>query len=112
MHILPVFPFQRQERPAKISDPMTQSSSSAADGHDRMMPKVILKLLDKNTGQSKLEADLPDIGSSVIPGNLVMPMGVPPPVDHLQPGSYAMELRASDSAGQSSVARKAEFTVE
>jgi hypothetical protein len=39
-------------------------------------------------------------------------MGVPLSVDHLQPGSYVVELRASDSAGQSSVARKAEFTVE
>ena len=77
-------------------------------------PKVSLKLriLDKNTGQSKLEAGVPDTGSSVIPGNPVIPMGVPLPVDHLQPGSYVVELRASDSAGQSSVARKAEFTVE
>jgi hypothetical protein len=77
-------------------------------------PKVSLKLriLDKNTGQSKLEAGVPDTGSSVIPGNPVIPMGVPLPVDHLQPGSYVIELRASDSAGQSSVARKAEFTVE
>lgn len=77
-------------------------------------PKVSLKLriLDKNTGQSKLEAGVPDTGSSVIPGNPVIPMGVPLPVDHLQPGSYVVELRASDSAGHSSVARKAEFTVE
>jgi hypothetical protein len=77
-------------------------------------PKVSLKLriLDKKTGESKLEAGVPDTGSSVIPGNPVIPMGVPLPVDHLQPGSYVVELRASDSTGQSSVARKAEFTVE
>ena len=77
-------------------------------------PKVTLKLriLDKKTGESKLEAGVPDTGSSVIPGNPVIPMGVPLPVDHLQPGSYVVELRASDSAGQSSIARKAEFTVE
>ena len=77
-------------------------------------PKVTLKLriLDKKTGESKLEAGVPDTGSSMIPGNPVIPMGVPLPVDHLQPGSYVVELRASDSAGQSSIARKAEFTVE
>ena len=77
-------------------------------------PKVSLKMriLDKKTGEQKLEASVPDTGSSVIPGNPVIPMGVPLPVDHLQPGSYVVELRASDSAGQSSVARKAEFIVE
>ena len=81
---------------------------------DATPPKVSLKLriLDKNTGQSKLEAGVPDTGSSVIPGNPVIAMGVPLPIDHLQPGSYVVELQASDSAGQSSVARKAEFTVE
>ena len=107
---------------------MTQSSSSAADGHDRMIDsgchRIVRALtllvlatgltaaLARNTGQSKLEAGLPDTASSVIPENPAIPMGGPLPVDHLQPGSYVIELRASDSAGQASVARKAEFTLE
>ena len=77
-------------------------------------PKVGLRMrvLDKATGVAKLEANVPDTASSVIPGNPVIPMGVPLPVARLQPGNYVVELRATDSAGNASMARKVEFTVE
>lgn len=76
--------------------------------------KVGLKLniTDQKTGKSELEAGIPDTQSSVIPGNPVIPMGVPLPIDKLQPGTYVVELSATDSAGNSSVARKAVFSVE
>ena len=66
-------------------------------------PKVGLRLriTDEKTGKSQLEAGVPDTASSVIPGNPVIPMGVPLPVERLQPGTYVVELRATDSAGQS-----------
>ena len=77
-------------------------------------PKVGLKMriVDEKTGKSQLEAGVPDTGSSVIPGNPVIPMGVPLPVDHLQPGDYVVELSATDSAGHASATRKAVFSVE
>lgn len=77
-------------------------------------PKVGLRMrvLDKATGVAKLEANVPDTASSVIPGNPVIPMGVPLPVAQLRPGNYVVELRATDSAGNASTARKVEFTVE
>jgi VWFA-related protein len=77
-------------------------------------PKVGLKMriVDEKTGKSQLEAGVPDTGSSVIPGNPVIPMGVPLPVDHLQPGNYVVELLATDSAGHESATRKAVFSVE
>jgi len=81
---------------------------------DASAPRVGLRLriMDKKTGEQRLEAGVPDTASSVIPGNPVIPMGVPLPVDRLQPGTYVVELRATDSAGHSSAVRKAEFSVE
>lgn len=81
---------------------------------DNKTPKVGLKMriVDEKTGKSELEAGVPDTGSSVIPGNPVIPMGVPLPVDHLQPGNYVVELLATDSAGHASATRKAVFSVE
>lgn len=77
-------------------------------------PKVSLKLniLDQKTGKSELEAGVPETGSSVVPGNPVIPMGVPLPLGNLQPGTYIVELTATDSAGHSTAARKATFTVQ
>lgn len=77
-------------------------------------PKVSLKLsiLDEKTGKSELEAGVPDTGASVVPGNPVIPMGVPLPLSTLQPGTYVVELSATDSAGHSTTARKAVFSVE
>lgn len=81
---------------------------------DSTPPKVSLKLniLDEKTGKSQLEAGVPDTGASVVPGNPAIPMGVPLPLDHLQPGTYIVELSATDSAGHATAARKATFTVE
>ena len=46
MHILPAFPFQGQERPVSATPvPMTQSSSSVADGHDRMIDSGCLRIV-------------------------------------------------------------------
>jgi hypothetical protein len=42
----------------------------------------------------------------------VIPMGVPLPLSTLQPGTYIVELSATDSAGHSTASRKATFTVE
>jgi hypothetical protein len=81
---------------------------------DASPPKVSLKLniLDEKTGKSELEAGVPETASSVVPGNPVIPMGVPLPLSNLQPGTYIVELTATDSAGHSTAARKATFTVQ
>jgi hypothetical protein len=77
-------------------------------------PKVGLKMriVDGQTGKTQLEASIPDTSSSMIPGNPVIPMGVPLPVNRLQPGNYVVELLATDSAGHSSATRKAVFSIE
>jgi hypothetical protein len=42
----------------------------------------------------------------------VVPVGLKLPVAQLDPGSYKLELRALDSAGNSSMTRSVEFVVE
>ena len=81
---------------------------------DSTPPKVSLKLniVDEKTGKSELEAGVPDTGASVVPGNPVIPMGVPLPISNLQPGTYIVELTATDTAGHSTAARKAVFSVQ
>jgi VWFA-related protein len=100
--------FKKSERAAiyvEVYEPLIAESKDA---------KVTLKLniTDQKTGKSELEAGIPETQSSVVPGNPVIPMGVPLPIDHLTPGTYVVQLVASDSAGNTSVARKAVFTVE
>ncbi len=100
--------FKKSERAAvylEVYEPLIADSNP---------PKVTLKLniLDEKTGKSELEAGFLDTGASVVPGNPVIPMGVPLPIGSLQPGTYIVELTATDSAGHSTAARKATFTVE
>lgn len=100
--------FKKTERAAvylEVYEPPIANSSA---------PKISLKLniVDEKTGKSELEAAVPDTGASVVPGNPAIPMGVPLPLDHLQPGTYIVELSATDSAGHSTAARKATFTVQ
>jgi hypothetical protein len=45
-------------------------------------------------------------------GSPLVPMALKIPVDKLDPGSYRLELRAMDSAGNKTKMRSADFTVE
>lgn len=100
--------FKKSDRAAiyvEVYEPLLAESKPAKVG-------LKLNIIDQKTGKSTLEAGVPETGSSVVPGNPVIPMGVPLPLANLEPGTYTVELRASDSAGNNSVARKATFTVE
>jgi hypothetical protein len=46
------------------------------------------------------------------PGNAVIPIGLNLNIDKLKPGSYRLEIQASDSAGRETQWRQAMFTVE
>ena len=100
--------FKKSERAAiylEVYEPLIADSKPAKVGLE-------LRVLDQSSGKTQLEAGVPDTDSSVVPGNPVIPMGVPLPLDRLQPGTYIVELKAKDSAGNSSPVRKAVFTVE
>jgi VWFA-related protein len=100
--------FKKSDRAAiylEVYEPLLAESKPATVG-------LKLNIIDEKTGKSELEAAVPDTGASAIPGNPVLPMGVPLPISNLQPGTYIVELTATDSAGNSTAARKATFTVQ
>ncbi len=52
-----------------------------------------------------------DMASFIQAGSPVIPAGLKVPVSSFAPGSYGVEVRAADAAGNSSVARTADFEV-
>jgi VWFA-related protein len=77
-------------------------------------PKVGLQIdfVDRKSGEHKIAAAYDNTQSSMREGNPVIPVGVRLPLDKLGPGSYRVELKAVDSAGNSSKPRTADFDVE
>jgi VWFA-related protein len=77
-------------------------------------PKIGLqiKIIDRKTGEKKIDAGVADTSGSVQAGNPVVPLGLKLPTDHLTPGSYRVELVAIDSAGHRTKASTADFELE
>ncbi len=75
-------------------------------------PEVAYELIivERKSGQQKLHiGDRTPKGNA---GNQVIPLGLKLPVASLDPGSYRLDLRAVDSAGNSSKTRSTDFEVE
>jgi VWFA-related protein len=77
-------------------------------------PKVTIQLvvLDRKSGTIRLDSGPLEMTNRILPGNPVVPIGLKVPIDKLDAGSYAVALKASDSAGNISVVRHAELVVE
>ena len=71
-----------------------------------------LKIVDVKSGQAKIDAAITKTEDAIRAGNPVVPMGLRVPVDKLDPGSYRLEMKAMDSAGNVSTVRAAEFVVD
>jgi len=70
---------------------------------------VELIVMDRKTGEKKVDvAARPGTQA----GSAIVPMGIKVPVNALNPGSYRVELRAVDSAGNSAKPRTADFELE
>lgn len=76
-------------------------------------PKVGIqvRIVDRKSGQQKLDTGFMNCASYIRQGNAVIPVGLKLPLDSVGPGSYRAELKALDSAGNTSVVRAAEFDV-
>ena len=75
-------------------------------------PEVAYELIivERKSGQEKLHiGDRTPKGKA---GDPVIPLGLKLPVASLDPGSYRLNLRAVDSAGNSSKTRSTDFEVE
>lgn len=77
-------------------------------------PKIGLKLriVDRKSGEQKLDTGYISMAKYVRAGNAVVPVGLRVPVDTLTPGSYRAELKAIDTAGNESITRTTDFAVE
>jgi VWFA-related protein len=72
---------------------------------------VQLRLLERKTGEQKLDSGVIAVASFIHAGNPVIAVGLKLPVASLIAGSYRAELTALDSAGKS-VVRSADFEIE
>ena len=75
-------------------------------------PKIGIQMLvlDSKTGEKKFDTGGPVPTAKA--GDPVVPIGLRLPLDKLPPGSYKLELKAMDSAGNSTPVRTADFVVE
>jgi hypothetical protein len=78
------------------------------------VPKIGLQLriVDRKSGQPKMDTGFISMANYIRAGNAVVPVGLKVPVDTLSPGAYRAELKAIDTAGNASVVRAADFAVE
>jgi VWFA-related protein len=70
-------------------------------------------VVDRKSGEKKIDnSGLINLQDSAKAGNPVIPLGMRIPVDKLSPGSYRAEIKAMDSAGNTTKERTAEFEID
>jgi len=77
-------------------------------------PQIALefRIVDKKTGQQKLDVGVTDTKELIKAGNPLVPVALRLPLDTLPPGSYRVDLRAGDTLNHTTEFRSAEFEVE
>lgn len=79
---------------------------------EKKTPRIGIQyvVVDRATKEVKLDTGLIELDRLIQPSNPVIPAGLRLPLDSLTPGTYHLELRASDSENRSHI-RTAEFEV-
>ena len=72
---------------------------------------VQIRVIDRNTGEAKSDSGLMRLESPKNTDNAVIPVALKVPLERLAPGSYLLELTASDSANNTA-RRTADFQVK
>jgi hypothetical protein len=75
------------------------------------MVAVELRVLDRKTQEAKDNSGLMGVNKQIRPGNPVIAVGIPIPVDTLGPGAYRAEVKAVDALGNTKT-RTADFDIE
>ena len=70
------------------------------------------RIVDKKTGEQKLDVGVMDTKDNIKAGNPVVPIALKLPLDTLAPGTYQVELRAQDSLKNTTEFHGAVFDVE
>ena len=71
-----------------------------------------LRVVDPKTKEQKSTTGLINMASAMQPGSPLIPIALRLPIASLSPGSYQVELKAQDSAGNATNVRSADFEVE
>jgi hypothetical protein len=90
---------------AEIYEPLLLASNPPSVG-------IQMRIVDRKTGQQKIDTGPLNMANSVKAGNSVVPVGLKIPLDQLAVGSYRAEIKAMDTAGHWSAMRSADFDVE
>jgi VWFA-related protein len=96
--------FQKSDSPAvyaEIYEPLLAGTDLS----------VTMRVVDRKTGQQKLDTGILPVALPSASGTSVIPIAKHFPIDSLPPGSYRLELDASDSAGKLAH-RTADFEIE
>lgn len=72
---------------------------------------VDMRLVDKKTGQPKVDSGFVTLAPYIKPGNPMIPVALRLPLEKLDPGSYRVEFQAKDTAGNVSMLRSTDFEV-
>lgn len=72
---------------------------------------VDMRLVDKKTGQPKLDSGFMPLSAYIKAGSPMIPVGLRLPLEKLDPGSYRAEFQAKDTAGNVSMLRSTDFEV-
>ncbi len=94
----------------EVYEPLLLADAAATS--NRPQVGLLLDFIDRKTGQDKISAKYDNAGGTLRDGNPVVPVGFRIPVDKLGPGSYRLQLKAVDSAGNASQQRTTDFEVE
>jgi len=70
------------------------------------------RITDEKTGSTIMSAERISASEWVVPGNVVIPIGLQLNAEKLEKGSYRLEVQASDSAGRESEWRQTPFIVK
>jgi hypothetical protein len=70
------------------------------------------RIIELKTGSIAMSSGTMSAADWVIPGNVVVPIGLQLDTKKLRKGSYQLEVQASDSAGRESEWRSAKFNIQ
>jgi len=91
----------------ELYDPLMAS----ADSQNLPVVGLQMRVLDRKTGEQKVDTGLFRLDPQPLPGNSTIPLGEKIPVSTLAPGAYQLEVTAADSTGQNAK-RTADFDIQ
>jgi len=89
----------------EVYEPLLLSSNPPRVG-------ILYNILDQKTNQQVFASNTLALESFIQQGNPVIPVGMFLPLDQFQSGSYRLEVRARDGAGNASPVHTTDFVLE